>query len=57
MTALRSRGTGTARIAAVVALLALTACADDDDDDSPAETPPTLYQETVLRDPTPTTSP
>jgi hypothetical protein len=45
-----------ARVAAAVALLVVTACSDDDDD-GPGGSPPTLYQETVLRDPTPTTSP
>ena len=42
--------------AAVALLLALAACSTDDDD-SPDETPLTLYQETVLMDPTPTTAP
>ena len=41
--------------AAVALLLALAACSDDDD--GPDETPLTLYRETVLRDPTPTTAP
>ena len=46
-----------ARVTAAVALLLALAACSDDDDDSPDETPLTLYQETVLRDPTPTTAP
>ncbi len=54
MTTLRTRSRSLV-VTAVVALLVPAACSDDDD--GPGGTPPTLYQETVLRDPTPTTAP
>jgi hypothetical protein len=42
--------------AAVVAIVSLGACSDADGDE-PGGSPPTLYEETVLIDPTPTTTP
>jgi hypothetical protein len=52
----RARSSG-AVAAVMVALLALGACSDDDNVDEPGGSPPTLYEPTVLIDPTPTTQP
>jgi hypothetical protein len=40
-----------------VALAGLTLGACSDEDPPPGGSPPTLYQETILIDPTPTTTP
>jgi hypothetical protein len=41
--------------AAALAVLGLGACSDEDT--PPGGSPPTLYEETILIDPTPTTTP
>jgi hypothetical protein len=52
-----SRGRSSGAIAAVVVVLvALGACSDADVNE-PGGSPPTLYEETVLLDPIPTTAP
>jgi hypothetical protein len=51
----RARSTG-AVAATIVLVLVLGACSDDDVDE-PGGSPPTLYEPTVLIDPTPTTQP
>jgi hypothetical protein len=51
----RKRSSG-AFAAAIVIVLALGACSDSDVDE-PGGSPPTLYEPTVLIDPTPTTQP
>jgi hypothetical protein len=38
-------------------LVPAAACSDDDDDNGPSETPGTLFDETIVGDPTPTTTP
>jgi hypothetical protein len=52
----RARSAG-AVSAAMVFVLALGACSDDDNVDEPGGSPPTLYEPTVLIDPTPTSQP
>jgi hypothetical protein len=51
----RARSSG-AIAATIVIVVALSACSDADVDE-PGGSPPTLYEPTVLIDPTPTTQP
>ena len=49
------RARSSAIAAAIVIVVALGACSDNSNVDEPGGSPPTLYEPTVLIDPTPTT--